>query len=69
MRPIVLMLCLFAILASVSPVAAKMTYTGDQTLWQDTTWEGEIVIDGVLTVAPGVTLSISPGTQGRKSIN
>lgn len=65
MRPIVLMLCLFAILASVSPVAAKMTYTGDQTLWQDTTWEGEIVVDGVLTVAPGVTLSISPGTLVR----
>jgi parallel beta-helix repeat protein len=56
------MLCLFAVLAPVSPVAAKATYVGEQTLWKDTTWEGEIVIDGVLTVAPGVTLSISPGT-------
>lgn len=65
MRPIVLMLCLFAVIAPVSSVAAKMTYTSDQTLWQDTTWEGEVVIDGVLTVAPDVTLSIRPGTLVR----
>ena len=65
MRPIVLLFCLFAVLASVSSFAADITYTGDQTLWQDTTWEGEVLIEGVLTVAPNVTLSIRPGTLVR----
>jgi len=43
--------------------AAEMVYRGEQTLWQDTVWEGEILIDGVLTVAPEVVLEIRPGTR------
>ena len=62
MKAVVLMFCLYAALATVSPVAAALTYSGEQTIWQDTIWEGEILIDGVLTVAPDVTLSIRPGT-------
>ncbi len=44
----------------------------DQTLLQgkilikvDTFWQGEIVVDGQVTVANGVTLSIAPGTSVR----
>lgn len=46
--------------ASVGPVT---TYHGDQSLFADTVWSGEILIDGILTVAPGVTLEIRPGTR------
>ncbi|AMV70639.1 hypothetical protein DBW_0239 [Desulfuromonas sp. DDH964] len=67
MRPEALMLTLLAILCTVSPVAAALSYTGEQTLWQDTVWEGEVLIDGTLTVAPGVTLAIRPGTLVRFS--
>jgi len=65
MRPVALMSFLLAVLATVSPAAADLTYSGEQTIWQDTIWEGEILINGVLTVAPDVTLSIRPGTLVR----
>lgn len=42
---------------------ADAGYAGEETLWQDTVWEGVVHIDGILTVAPGVTLEIRPGTQ------
>ncbi|WP_305045685.1 right-handed parallel beta-helix repeat-containing protein [Geoalkalibacter sp.] len=44
---------------------AQQIYRGEDTLWQDTVWEGEVLIDGILTVAPGVTLEIRPGTTVR----
>ncbi len=65
MRHRTLILALLAILCTVSPVAAALTYSGEQTIWQDTVWEGEVLIDGVLTVAPGATLAIRPGTLVR----
>jgi len=65
MKPRALMLALLAILCTVSPVTAALTYSGEQTLWKDAVWEGEVLIDGVLTVAPGVTLAIRPGTVVR----
>lgn len=65
MRPWTLMLALLTLLCAVSPVAAALTYSGEQTIWQDTVWEGEVLIDGTLTVAPGVTLAIRPGTLVR----
>lgn len=45
--------------------AEPLHFRGEQTLWQDSVWDGEIVIDGILTVAPGVTLEIRPGTTVR----
>jgi hypothetical protein len=45
------------------PAAAETVYRGEQTLWQDTVWQGEVLIDGVLTVAPEVVLEIRPGTR------
>lgn len=59
-------LFLFSLLASivgVAPAVADTVYRGDQTLWRDTVWEGEVLIDGVLTVAPEVVLEIRPGTR------
>jgi parallel beta-helix repeat protein len=42
-----------------------MVYKGDQTIFEDTVWEGEVLIDGILTVAAGVTLEIRPGSTVR----
>ncbi len=54
------------VLAWTLPAAAEtLVYRGEQTLWQDTVWSGEVLIDGVLTVAPLVTLEIRPGTTVR----
>lgn len=45
--------------------AEPLRYAGEQTIWHDTVWDGEVVIDGILTVAPGVTLEIRPGSTVR----
>ena len=45
--------------------AEALVYRGEQTLYQDTTWSGDILIDGILTVASGTTLEIRPGTTVR----
>lgn len=54
-----------ALLLFPGVASAALTYTGTQTLWQDTVWEGEVLIDGVLSVAPEVVLEIRPGTVVR----
>ncbi|PNU19909.1 hypothetical protein C2E25_10200 [Geothermobacter hydrogeniphilus] len=59
------LLCLVLLLASCLPAAAETRYSGEQTLWQDTVWSGDVLIDGILTVAPGVRLEIRPGTAVR----
>ncbi|TYO99620.1 parallel beta helix pectate lyase-like protein [Geothermobacter ehrlichii] len=58
--PALLFLLLF-----VPSVRAETVYRGEQTLWQDTVWQGEVLIDGILTVAPEVRLEIRPGTTVR----
>ena len=62
MKPLVLFLLLLGLAV---PATAEVRYAGEQTLWQDTVWEGDILIDGILTVAPEVTLEIRPGTVVR----
>ncbi len=47
------------------PAQALIQYQGENSLYQDTIWEGEVLIDGILTVAMGVTLEIRPGTVVR----
>ncbi len=59
-----LLLVVFSLLLA-APVSALQHYQGEQTLWQDTIWSGEVLIDGILTVAPEVTLEIRPGTVVR----
>ncbi len=49
-------------LNGIAGAATPLTYTGENTVYEDTVWEGEVLIDGILTVAPGVTLEIRPGT-------
>jgi hypothetical protein len=35
---------------------------GDRVLVEDTTWRGEVLVEGALTIAPQATLTIEPGT-------
>jgi hypothetical protein len=37
-------------------------FEGESFIGQDQTWEGRILIDGTVMVAPGVTLALAPGT-------
>jgi hypothetical protein len=37
-------------------------YSGDTVIRTDTLWEGEVVVEGTVYVARGVTLTINPGT-------
>ena len=62
----ILLLALFFIWTGTGfAQTAALRYTGQQTLYKDTVWHGEVLIDGILTVAPGVTLKIRPGTVVR----
>lgn len=63
MRGVLLALLLLTSAASVA--AEPLTYRGEETLYQDTVWSGEVLLDGILTVAPGTTLEIRPGTTVR----
>ena len=56
------LLLLLFVLIPLSASAESLIYRGESTLWSDTVWSGEVLIDGILTVAPGTTLEIRPGT-------
>lgn len=45
--------------------ALALEYHGENTLFEDTVWQGEILIDGILTVALEAKLEIRPGTRIR----
>ncbi|MGI8602940.1 MAG: right-handed parallel beta-helix repeat-containing protein [Verrucomicrobiales bacterium] len=56
------MMCLtglWGVLAAA--VSAQTTVTGSIT--EDTTWSGTVIVQGTVTVVPGVVLTISPGTS------
>ncbi|BCR05344.1 hypothetical protein DESUT3_24130 [Desulfuromonas versatilis] len=59
--------CLLVGLLAAIPAHSgePLRYTGENSLYQDTVWEGEVLIDGILTVAPEATLEIRPGTVVR----
>ena len=65
MRRVVYILvgCMLLLGLPLTVEAEVLTYRGEQTLFTDTVWDGEILIDGILTVAPGVTLEIRPGSH------
>ncbi len=58
-----LLIVIFILIAT--PSLADQNYEGEKTIWQDTVWEGDILIDGIVTVAPGVTLEVRPGATIR----
>ena len=51
----------------VPPAGATPTrvYRGEQFIGEDTTWEGEVLIDGTVMVSPAARLTIAPGTVVR----
>jgi len=60
--------CLFLLLIALplSAIAGEvLVYQGEQTIFEDTVWDGDVLIDGILTVAAGATLEIRPGSQIR----
>ena len=65
MRWLVGFACLFGVMLAAPLWAAAVVYQGESTLFQDTVWSGEVLVDGIVTVAPGVVLEIRPGTLVR----
>jgi hypothetical protein len=51
----------------VAPPGAspKRSYRGENFIGEDTVWEGEVLIDGTVMVAPFARLTIAPGTAVR----
>lgn len=43
----------------------ERVYRGESFIGRDESWEGRVLIDGTVMVAPGVVLTIRPGTQVR----
>jgi parallel beta-helix repeat protein len=57
--------CLLLLLLLVPCLARALEYHGENTIYEDSVWQGEVLIDGILTVAMGATLEIRPGTRVR----
>lgn len=59
-----LLLILLTLLLPLPLAAGEVkVYHGDQSLFEDTVWDGEILIDGILTVAADTLLEIRPGSR------
>jgi len=73
MRCWFLLLVIISLIVPLSVLAGEVQvypgevkiYRGEQTLFEDTVWSGDILIDGILTVAAGATLEIRPGSRVR----
>jgi len=57
------------LLLALAPVSAMssdaLIYRGAQTIFENTVWDGEILIDGILTVAAGDDAGNPPRKQGK----
>ena len=60
-------LCCLLLLMLTLPVSTTagevLVYHGEQTIFEDTVWNGDVLIDGILTVAAGAKLEIRPGSK------
>lgn len=56
------LMLLFCALSVAGCGRQKVTELDKSTLEKDTTWSGQIVVNGDIYVPPGVTLTITPGT-------
>ena len=64
MRPVIRILSLFMLLL-FPMTAVAIEYHGENTIYEDTLWQDDVLIDGILTIAMGATLEIRPGTRVR----
>ena len=58
-------LVLLSIVPFTTIAGEVLVYQGEQTIFEDTIWDGDVLIDGILTVAAGTTLEIRPGSKIR----
>ncbi len=65
MKRLTLLCLLLLCLPSAALAAEELVYRGAHTLIEDTVWDGPVLVDGILTVAAGVTLEIRPGSRIR----
>lgn len=59
------LLTFLSLLCLADAFGAELVYKGEQTLYQHTVWHGDVLIDGILTIAPEASLEIRPGTRVR----
>lgn len=48
-----------------APAAPDRAYRGESFIGEDTTWAGEILVDGTVMVSPAARLTVAPGTVVR----
>jgi parallel beta-helix repeat protein len=65
LRPCLVLIIISLLLPFSALAVDTKVYRGDQSLFEDTVWDGEILIDGILTVAADTTLEIRPGSRIR----
>jgi len=65
MKPLCCLLLMMLTLPISTIAGEVLVYQGEQTIFKDTVWNGDVLIDGILTVAAGATLEIRPGSQIR----
>lgn len=65
MRWLVGLSMLIGVMLAAPAWVSAAVYQGESTLFQDTVWSGEVLVDGIVTVAPEVVLEIRPGTVVR----
>jgi parallel beta-helix repeat protein len=63
LRQLLVFLLLSLLMPLTTLAGETLVYKGDNSLYEDTVWDGEVLIDGILTVAAGVTLEIRPGSR------
>ncbi|MBI5191797.1 MAG: PQQ-binding-like beta-propeller repeat protein [Nitrospirae bacterium] len=62
---LLLLFLLVSLCAPMSSAASLLEYKDGDTIHEDTTWSRSVVIEGVVFVPEGVTLTIEPGTEVR----
>ncbi len=65
MRRLLTLVAVITVTAASVECGAATREVGKETLTQDATWAGEVLVTGDVHVPAGVTLTIAPGTTVR----